>query len=614
MKVQDIVVLDEVSMMLLRPDTFVGSIEEKTISSYIFAENGADPVFRDITYTPALLKIFDEVLQNCYDESKRPDSNGLTKIDVNINPMTGAISIADNAGIPVEMHPTHKMYAPCLIFGQLRSSTNYDDSQQREGGGRNGLGAKLTNIFSTLFKVETCDGKNKYEKTYENNRRDETAPVIKPGKIRGTKITFIPDWKVLNCSLDRDNYGMLVSRVYEIAACSPNIEVSLNGKRIDVKGFETFVKKFTPEYLYAENSHWRIGVAHSADGFKHVSFCNAIHTTLGGTHVDYLADQLSYGLREYIKKKTKQELKPADIKNHFLLMVDCTVYNPKFSSQTKDHMNLAISSYGTTFKFDDAFFKQLTKSPIVAEIIEWAINKKKLQDMADMKKMNKDVQKASPKDIAKYEPASQKTNREECILFVCEGDSAANPLISARDPRKHGVFALRGKPLNMANAELKDIKKNVEIQNLMAALGLTFDDDLDVSTLRYGKIVLATDADEHGMHIRGLMLNNFYKYWIDLLGEGMTYFLNTPIVRVVKGKENHEFFSIAEYETWFAKQSGKMEITFLKGLGGHSTSDFKKYMMEDKYIVPLEYDETASDMLDLAFGDADNKKPWLGIE
>jgi DNA topoisomerase-2 len=334
---------------------------------------------------------------------------------------------------------------------------------------------------------------------------------------------------------------------------------------------------------------------------------------LGGTHVDYLAEQLAYGVRDYIKKKTKQDLKPSDIKNHFFLMVDCTVYNPKFSSQTKEHMNLAIKDYGTTFKFDDAFFKKLIKSPIIQEIVEWAINRKKLQDMADLKRLSKDAAKTSPKTIDKYEPASQKTNREECILFVCEGDSAANPLISARDPKKHGVFALRGKPLNMGNAKIDAIKANVEIKNLMAAVGLEF--NTKAEDLRYGKIVLATDADMDGMHIRALAINNFYHKWPELLRENKIYYLRTPIVRVKMGKTKYEFFSEDEYHTWSAKQTGKMEVKFLKGLGGNSTEDFKKYMFDEQYLVPITLeDEEDIRLLTMAFGDPDDKKVWLNLE
>jgi DNA topoisomerase-2 len=607
------VLLDELDMILLRPDTFVGALESKTINSYIFEDNGAVPEYRDITYNPALLKIFDEVLQNCYDHSKRPEGKALTRIDVTADPITGTISVADNAGIPVAKHPELGIYIPCLIFGMLRSSSNYNDDDQREGGGRNGLGSKLTNIFSTYFKVETCDGKNKYEKTYENNRRTESEPKVSPGKTKGTRITFVPDYDRLGCSLNEDNYGMIVTRVYEIAACAPGIDVYLNGKKVDVKGFKPFVNKFG-DGLYIENNHWRIGLHQSAVGFRHISFCNATHTWLGGTHVDYLADQLVVGVRDYIKKKTKQDIKPADIKNHFFLMVDCTVYNPKFSSQTKEHMNLAVKDYGTSFRFDDAFFKKLVKSPIIQEIIEWAINRKKLQDMADERRLGKAAARASVKTIEKYEPASQRTNREECILFICEGDSAANPLISARDPKKHGVFALKGKPLNLGNAKIEQVKKNVEIQNLMAALGLEFGKPAE--NLRYGKIVLATDADMDGMHIRALILNNFYHKWPNMLSEGKVYFLNSPIVRATKGKDKFEFFNEEEFEEWIAKPgNSKASVKYLKGLGGNSTADFKKFMFDEQFMVPLTWeDDRDIELLNLAFGNADDKKVWLDLE
>lgn len=613
--------LDEIPMMLLRPDTFVGSIETKSVKSYIFSDNGVKPVWRDINYNPALLKLFDEVLQNCYDQSKRPEGKNLTRVDVAINQMSGIISIGDNSGIPVVIHPDHDMYVPCMIFGNLRSSSNYDDSEQREGGGRNGLGSKLTNIFSTYFKVETSDGKNKYERTYEDNMLKSTTAKVSStnAATRGTKITFQPDYTRLKCSLDADNYGMMITRVYEIAACAPAIDVYLNGKKIDVKGFQKFVEKFGDEALYTENSHWRIGVLPSQDGFKHISFANATHTWLGGTHVEYLAEQLVEGVREYIKKKTKQDIKPAELKNHFFLMVDCTVYNPRFSSQTKEHMNLAIKDYGTTFRFDDKFFAKLIKSTIVQDIIEWAINRKKIQDAIDLKKLGKDVKKNAHKTIDKYESASQKTDRHECMLFVCEGDSAANPLISARDPKKQGVFALGGKPLNLTEAKVEQIKKNVEIQSLMTIMNLTFGDDADIDNLRYGYIVIATDADQDGQHIKGLMLHNIRHKWPSLLTEGRVFFLKTPIVRVLVGKVQHEFFNMAEYEAWLPTQAGKkMEITFLKGLGGNSTADFKKYMSDSKYMVPFSFDDSEGSediaMLDIAFGEADDKKVWLNCE
>lgn len=606
--------LEEIPMMLLRPDTFIGAVETRAISSYIFEDANAIPVFRQINYSPALLKLFDEVLQNCYDHSKRPEGKHLTKIEVTINAMNGMITISDNAGIPVVQHPDYNMLLPCMIFGQLRSSSNYDDSEAREGGGRNGLGSKLTNIFSTYFKVETADGKNRYEKVYEDNRQKETEPKVNPTRTKGTQISFIPDYERLKCTLDKDNYGMIVTRIYEVAACAPGIDVYLNGKKIDVKGFEKFVEKFGKEYLFIQNENWRIGIHSSGeDGFKHISFVNAVHTTLGGTHVEYVADQLVEGVREHIKKKTKQDIKPADIKNHFLLMVDCTVHNPKFSSQTKDYMNLPISEYGTKVKLDEAFFKKLLKSKIIEQIVEWAVNRQKLKEMQEKNALSKAAAKASRKDIDKYEPATQKTNREECTLFICEGDSAANPLISARDPKKHGVFALRGKPLNLGDAKLEQIKKNTEIQNLMAALGLEF--GKPAKDLRYGKIVLSTDADMDGMHIRALSINNFYHEWKDVLEKGMIYFLHTPIIRVKQGKEVLEFFTEEEFEAWAKVQKKPYTQKYIKGLGGHSTADFKKYMFEDQFQIPVEFsDEEDEKMLQIAFGDSDKKKPWLDLE
>lgn len=608
------VVLDEITMMLHRPDTFIGSVESKTLNTYIFEDIHSDPVWRNVTYNPALLKLFDEVLQNCSDHSKRPEGKHLNKIDVTISPMDGLIIIADNGGIPVEMHPEYKKYIPCLIFGELRSGTNYDDTEAREGAGRNGLGAKLTNIFSTYFKVETSDGKKKYEKLYTDNRKTESEPIITNSKNKLTRISFVPDYERLGCSLDIDNYGMIITRIFEIAACSPNIEITINGVKIDVKGFKTFVEKFGSDSLYVESDGWKIGLHHAgSDGFKHITFVNSTHTWLGGTHLDYISDQLVEGIRGYIKTKTKQDVKPSDIKNHFFVMIDCTVHNPRFSSQTKEQMNLAVSKFGTSFKFEDKFFKLLAKSPIVAEIIEWAMDKKAAQDARDLANINKDSVKSSRKTIKKYEPASEKVNRQACTLFICEGDSAANPLISARNPKLHGVFNLRGKPLNMGSAKIEEIKKNEEIKNLMLVLGLEF--NKPAKDLRYGRIVLAMDADMDGYHIIALNLNNFKTKWPNLLVENKIFTLHTPIVRATKGKDVFEFFTMEEYEIWNKKASGKISVEFLKGLGGNSTSNFKKYMFEDKYIIPMEYsDQEDIDALNIAFGDASDKKPWLNCE
>jgi DNA topoisomerase-2 len=596
--------------MLLRPDTFVGSVEDVKLTTYAFNEKGYYG-WREINYNPALLKIFDEVIQNCYDHSTRPDGKRLTRIDVGVSPLTGEITVMDNCGIPVVMHPVYKKYVPCIIFGELRSGTNYNDNDKRTGAGRNGLGAKLTNVFSSFFKVETADGKNKYEKVYESNRRDEEDPVIKPSTSRYTKISFIPDYDILNTKLTQDNIEMMYARVYEIAASAPHLDVYLNGKKIAVKGFESFVKQFGTDYLYIDSPSWKVGLLHSKTGFKQASFVNSTNTRQGGTHVEYVADQLVDGIREYIKKKTKQDVKPSDIRNHFHLFIDATVENPTFSGQTKEFMTLKVSSYGTSIKFDEKFIKKLIKSDIVAEIVEWAINRKKLQDMADLKKLAKTAVSTSSKEIPKYTGASQKTNRDQCKLFICEGDSAEKPLKAARNPILHGVFALKGKPMSLPNAKPDEIKKNKEIFNLMAATGLEL--GKPPKDLRYGQLIISTDADPDGSHIRGLMINNIQFEWIDLIKEGRLFILQTPLVRVIQGSKVHEFLAESDFEVWQAKQAKKnYEIQYLKGLGGNSTEDFEKYMNDTKYHLKVEYSGVDDiNALALAFGDSDTKKRWL---
>lgn len=605
-------ILDEFEWILKRPDSMVGSLEHRTSNSPYIDEDGK--VRTDVlTYSPALLKIFDEIIQNSYDHSKRPEGKHLNKIVVTISKLTGEISVQDNGGIPVVEHPEFKMYVPTMIFGNLRGSSNFNDEEEREGAGRNGLGSKLTNVFSTYFMVDTADGKNRYERVYENNMRDQSDEVITPNKNRFTRISFIPDWENLKTEMNEDNYRMLVNRVYEIAACSPHIQVSLNGKNLNIRGFESYVKTFDSDALFISNDHWRIGLSHSKDSFQQISFVNSTRTGLGGTHIDYIANQLVDGVREHVKKKTKQDIKPGDIKNHFFLFIDCTVYNPRFNSQTKEFMNLAVSSYGTGIKIDNTFMKKLLKSEIVKEIIEWAENRKKLEEIAALRALTKEAAKSSVKNIPKYEPASQKINRHECSLFICEGDSAKNPLLSARDPDKHGIFALRGKPLNIAEAKIDRIKKNEEIQNLTKALGLDFSGSVD--NLRYGRIILACDADHDGSHIVGLMLNNFSNRWRELLEAGMVYRLITPIIRVTAGKETLEFFTDQEFNEWFnttGKTLKKPTIKYLKGLGGNTTDHFKKFMFDEKYLQQLAINDDADvQYLELAFGAAKNKKNWL---
>jgi len=607
--------LDEIERVLKRPGMYIGSTSLTEQNTYYFDDEGKVQ-YGTLRFVPGFIKLFDEVLQNSYDHSKRPEGSHLNSIYVTLDMASGRIAVHDNGGIPVQKHPIYDEYIPDFIFGEMGTGSNYDDTVAREGAGTNGLGAKLTNIYSKEFKVETADGINRYRKTYENNRSDESNTSITPNQNRYTKISWLPDYVRLGMTgLDEDHYRMLTRRVYEIAAASNKITVYLNDKKLDVRGFKSYIEKFTSAFLYMETGKWQLGFARSDNGFQHVSFVNACSTWVGGTHVEHAIWQFIPAIQEHILKKTKQEIRPADIKAQFKIFINATINNPSFSSQTKENMTTEPKDYGSPLVIEPAFIKKVLASPIVEDIIEWAINRQRLQELQDLKKANKDVGKANLKSIKKYETANEKHDRSKCVLFVCEGDSAAAPLKAARDPKLQGVYPLKGKPVNVQDVKTSELAHNEEIMDLMKIIGLKFGEDQKISDLRYGKIIIASDSDMDGYHIRGLIMSMFQTLWPSLAKQGFVEYLKTPIVRVEQGKKMLDFYTEEEYDTWRRKQTDKKyHSTYIKGLGGNDTKDFRKFMADEQYHVPITWiDKADYDAVNLAFdkSKADERKVWL---
>lgn len=607
--------LDEIEHVLLRPGRYLGSTSPHETVTYLI--NNGKIEYRAVKYNPAFVKMFDEVISNSVDFSKKPEGKHLNKIEVTINQLTGEISVWDNGGIPVVVHPEYDQYIPDFIFGELRSGTNFDDDEESISTGQNGEGSSLVNIFSKRFMVETADGKKKFTRIYSNNNRDRSTIKIETTKLKFTKISYIPDYERLKVELDKDHYDKLVRRVWEIAACAPHIEIKLNGYYVNCKSFEDFIKMFSKEYVYIDLGKWKLGFAHSKDdGFKHISFVNTTNTYNGGTHIDYIMNMVVDKIRDHIEKKTKQKVKPSDIKNHFMMFVDATINNPRYDSQTKENLITEVRDYGSVLVLPEKFINKIINSSIVKEIIEWAENKKKLEELLALKNKQKDNQKASLKHIIKYEPATEKVDRKNCTLFICEGDSALNPLMSARDPKKHGLFPLKGKPLNVRDVKIADLLKNDELFNLIKILGLEIGVKAKIEDLRYGRLVVAPDQDYDGHHIFGLCLNLFQTLWPELLTQKFIHKLETPLIKVDMGKTSYEFFEKAEFDAWALKQTKSFKSKYLKGLGGNSTESFKRFMFEEKYMTPYTI-QSEQDILalDIAFdkgdGAADRRKQWL---
>ncbi|KAF7239114.1 DNA topoisomerase 2-alpha, partial [Varanus komodoensis] len=623
--------------ILLRPDTYIGSVEQVNQQMWVFDEDvGLN--CREVTFVPGLYKIFDEILVNAADNKQRDKS--MSCIKVTIDPENNTISVWNNGkGIPVVEHKVEKVYVPALIFGQLLTSSNYDDDEKKVTGGRNGYGAKLCNIFSTKFTVETAC--REFEKHFKQTWTDNMS---KAGEMKlqyfdgedFTCITFQPDLsKFKMTTLDKDIVALMARRAYDIAGSAKDVKVFLNGKRLPVKGFRSYVDLYLKDKLdetgnplkviHEEvNNRWEVCLTMSEKGFQQVSFVNSIATTKGGRHVDYVADQIVNKLIDIVKKKNKGGVgvKPFQVKNHMWVFVNCLIENPTFDSQTKENMTLQTKAFGSTCKLSEKFIKGAVGCGIVESILNWVRFKAQNQ----LNKKCSAVKHTRIKGVPKLDDANDagSKNSINCTLILTEGDSAKTLAVSGlgvvgRD--KYGVFPLRGKMLNVREASHKQIMENAEINNIIKIVGLqykkSYDDEEALKTLRYGKIMIMTDQDQDGSHIKGLLINFIHHNWPSLLRHNFLEEFITPIIKVSKNKEEISFYSIPEFEEWKASNPNykSWKIKYYKGLGTSTSKEAKEYFAEmARHRIPFKYSGPQDDAaITLAFSKkmVDDRKEWL---
>ncbi|KAK2536200.1 hypothetical protein Q9233_003409 [Columba guinea] len=538
--------------ILLRPDTYIGSVELVTQQMWVFDE-GVGLNCRDVTFVPGLYKIFDEILVNAADNKQRDKNMSCIKVTIDVENNT--ISVWNNGkGIPVVEHKVEKVYVPALIFGQLLTSSNYDDNEKKVTGGRNGYGAKLCNIFSKKFTVETAC--REYKKLFKQTWTDNMG---KAGEMKlkyydgedYTCVTFQPDLSKFKMTiLDKDIVALMSRRAYDIAGSTKDVKVFLNGQRLPVKGFRSYVDLYLKDkvdetgnelkVIHEEvNSRWEVCLTLSEKGFQQVSFVNSIATTKGGRHVDYVADQLVTKIIEVVKKKNKNGVgvKPFQVKNHMWIFVNALIENPTFDSQTKENMTLQAKNFGSTCKLSEKFIKGAVGCGIVESILNWV----KFKAQSQLNKKCSAVKHTKIKGVPKLDDANDagSKNSLDCTLILTEGDSAKTLAVSGlgvvgRD--KYGVFPLRGKMLNVREASHKQIMENAEINNIIKIVGLqykkNYEDRESLKTLRYGKIMIMTDQDQDGSHIKGLLINFIHHNWPSLLRHNFLEEFITPIIKV----------------------------------------------------------------------------------
>ena len=627
--------------VLDNPDTYIGSVEQINNKEFIFNEETNTIIQKNINIIPGLYKLFDEGIVNSRDhvirmnqkiEKNEENCIPVSNISININPNGVIVLTNDGNGIDVAEHPEYKIWIPELIFGHMRTSTNYDKNEKKIVGGKNGFGFKLVLIWSTWGKVETVDHIRglKYVQTFEDNLSKINKPTITKTKIKPyTKVSFKPDYERLGIpELTEDMISLFKRRVYDICAVtSKNIKVKYNDTQIPIKSFEQYINLYiggkgeTKRIYESCNERWEYAVCLTPnDEFMQVSFVNGIFTSKGGKHVEYIINQITRKLVDYINVKKKVEVKPNTIKEQLMIFVNCVVENPSFDSQTKDFMSTPVAKFGSSCNVSDGFIDKIAKMGVMNTACELTnIKSTKNAKKTDGTK-NKTI-RGIPKLIDANYAGTNKSN--ECTIIFCEGDSAKAGIVSGlnTDNRNYiGVYPMKGKLFNVRGETINKINANNEIIEIKRILGLETNkkyDENNINTLRYGKVLFMTDQDLDGSHIKGLGINLFQSLWHSLIMiDGFIGFMNTPIIKATKGNNILDFYNEVNYNSWKEENNlnNSWKIKYYKGLGTSTSKEFKKYFEDNKTVDFVYNNETSDNSIDKVFNKkrASDRKLWLG--
>ncbi len=671
-------VLSQFKQVYHRPDTWVGSVKTSKCEKWVWDFDEKKAVQKKIRFNPGLFNIIREIGSNAIDNKwrseKDSDSPAMKKIVITIE--TGEFTFwNDGYCIPVKKEKytfdafkkdsyTMKLYPSEVFFGKMGSGTNFDDSRERKTSGRNGMGSKLTNIFSTEFEIEhvSPEDKSKFvQKHWDNGSQCSDPKITKSSKATGyTQISFTPDYGYFKYpsenspGIDDDLIGMTKMYAYEIAMIT-GLPVIFNKERVVIKNLEQYARLFYPnktqnkmarfittsgdECVVVEGDEPEADIV---DKVAHVSFVNGIRTPRGGIHVKewelvIVTPFVKFFNTRKPKKGEKTVLKVTgkDVKPYLTFFLKTEVDKPEFGTQTKDELTgpeYKVSRTKNFLKSRDLAFKQMLKWNFIFLLEE------KLLAKADraQKRTEGTRRKVSGKGVTDANKAGTKESYK-CILCVTEGLSAKTfadrGIGSIRGKAKngsetsghdcYGTLAVRGKFMNVQNKSVRDINANVEIQLLKKVLGLRHGVDYSVEenfqTLRYGKVWILTDADDDGIHIRGLLINFFYREYPKLVERKYLVAFNTAVVRASSGprkkRKNLLFYSNPEFRKWFSSDAPKprgLDIKYYKGLGSINPKDAPGYFKNPKMVTYfVEGDEEK--YMNLGFDDqaSDERKMWI---
>ncbi|HSW76505.1 MAG TPA: DNA gyrase subunit A [Candidatus Saccharimonadales bacterium] len=631
-----------------KAEMYVGSPSKLIREDWLYDLDTKIMKFREIDFSPACERIFLEILSNASDHCIKSKKNNIDHGSITIMMNKHVISIKNQGlPIPIEKWNNSDMWLPQKIFGQLRTSSHYEE-EERHSVGVNGIGSKATNIFSKNFKViiENATVNKKYTQIWEDNMKICHPPTIVPYK--GTVSTVFIEYHM---DFEKFGYTEYPQEAFELFArhaadtsFNAKVKVVFNNITFDYQDIQDYGKLYFNDTNHSINNsivikqdHYELLIVDTPDSGQHVSFVNCMMTKDGGVHVNAVykavGDPVVAMINEHVEKKLdkfnvdERDRKAhlvnlRDLKPHMSILLSCRLVNPEFTGQCKSFLNKPIPKIDIDLD-------------LLQPMVDWTLVKR-LYAALDAKhafNLTKTDGKMSWNvdiDIDGYRDAAfagTPSKSAQCILCATEGKSGAgyvNEYISIIENGSsyYGVLPLRGKCLNVLKADSKQLEKNKEIRSLKTALGLKentdYTDPNHFKKLRYGKFMICADSDLDGKHITGLILNIFHCRFPSLLKvPNFIVYKRTPILRMSKAKKTVKFYARREYDVWLNKQKGLSQDhgwkpKYYKGLATSSTNDIKDDINDEK-IVNCQFDADASASLMLAFDPKlrDERKKWI---
>jgi topoisomerase-4 subunit B len=504
------------------------------------------------------------------------------------------------------------------VVSKMNTGGKYDSRAFKKSVGLNGVGTKAVNALSSIFRVESVRDNQMISAEFEFGNLTSQDPIVESSRRRGTKVLFIPDNTIFKHYKFRLEYVERMIRNY--VYLNPGLTIDLNGvKFFSNNGLKDLLKDQTnaSDLLYPiihlRGEDIEVAISHSRSQYseEYHSFVNGQNTTQGGTHQAAFRESLVKTIREHFGKN----FDATDIRKSIISAISIKVMEPVFESQTKTKLGStemgggmpSVRAYINDFlitQLDNYLHKNTEAANAIRSKILQA--EKERRELSGIRKLARErAKKASLhnkklRDCRVHLGDLKKDRRLESTIFITEGDSASGSITKSRDVNTQAVFSLRGKPLNTYGMTKKIVYENEEFNLLQAALNI----EDSIENLRYNNIVIATDADVDGMHIRLLLITFFLQFFPELIKEGHLYILQTPLFRVRDKKQTFYCYSDQEKLNAMNQLSGKAEITRFKGLGEISPDEFKFFIGEDIRLDPLMLDKstTTEDLLQFYMG------------